>query len=204
MTDYLGKIHGHYVSGRAWSTGLHITSSETPSAMLTTWTAAVTDFWTNGSHGIQTLYHTDTILDSVEVLTLDGTLKQTARQGPSLLSLAGTSSDTAGADIDSVVVSLRTAHIGKGEIGHMKLPSVVEGAITNGELAPTPQARIGAAATALLAAINADGSTVFLANRQVTISKPTLYTKSIVTSAKACNIIGTVRKRVSKAVRTYA
>jgi hypothetical protein len=204
MSDYKLIMHGHYVSGRPWSTGLYLTSSATPSAMLTSWATAVTDFWTNGSHGIQTLYHTDTILDNVEVITLTGDMKYRTRTGPTSLALAGTSSDTGGADIVSVVLSLRTSNLGAGERGRMKLPSPVEGAITNGELASTPQARFGTAGEALRTALTADGSTWFLFNRQETISKPTPFTKSIVVKAECSNILGTVRRRVKHANRTYA
>lgn len=204
MSDYKLMMHGHYASGRPWSTGLHLTSSAVPSALLTTWSAAVTDWWTNGSHGMDTLIPTTTILDSCEVITLNGSMKYLTRTGPTALALAGTSSDTGGADIVSPVLSLRTANLGPGERGRMKLPSIVEGAISNGEVASTPQARMGTAGQALWAALTSDGSTWFLYNRQVTIEKPTAFTKSIVLTVKCSNVLGTVRRRVKHANRTYA
>lgn len=204
MTDYKILIKGHYVSGRPWSTHLKLTSTHAPDAVLTTAGTAVSDWWTNGTYGMDTLMPTGTILDSVEVLTLNGVGHATNRVGPTVLSLPGTSIDTGLPDVDSPTVSLRTANIGPGEIGHMKLPAPVEGTVSNGELQPTPQGRMGSAARALLAALTADGSTVFIWNPQETIHKPTPFTKSIVVTAKASNIVGTVHKRVSKAVRTYA
>lgn len=203
MTDYLCRFQGHYVSGRPWSSGFHLSSTNTPSVQLTKLVTNVTDLWTNGSHGIETLYHTDTILDYAEVITLNSQLRYQTRTGPTSLALPGTSSDTPGADIVSVVISLRTADVGPGQIGKMKLPSPVEGAVTNGELASTPQTRFGTAAEAFRTAMTSDGSVWFIYNRQETISKPTPLTRSTVTKAECSNILGTVRRRVKHANRTY-
>jgi hypothetical protein len=204
MSDYLCRLIGHYGSGRPWSTRFYLSSTAPPSSVLTSLATNAGDYWSNGSHGLNTLYHTTTIFDSVEVILLNGSLKYQQRNGPTSLALAGTSSDTAGPDIDSVVVSLRTANVGPGEIGKMKLPSPVEGTIVNGEFDATPQTRVGVASRAFITAMTGGGATWFIFNREATISKPTPLTRSTIITAECSNIIGTVRRRVKHANRTYA
>lgn len=204
MSDYLCRLIGHYGSGRPWTTAFHLSASDPPSTVLTNLATNVTSLWTDGTHGLETLYKTTTILDSVEVILLNANLGYQQRFGPTVLSLAGTSTDNPGADIDSVVVSLRTANVGPGEIGKMKLPSVVEGAIVNGELDATPQARIGNAMRAFRTAMTSGGQVWFIFNKEVTISKPVIRTRSTIINAEVSNIVGTVRKRVKHANRTYA
>lgn len=200
MADYFARIRGHYASGRTWSTGLHITSTDTAAALLTIWAAQVTSFWTDGTHGLNTVYSTGTEIDSVDVATLNGTMRTVARTTPTTLSLPGTSADTALPDLNSAVVTLRATAIGPGTIGHMKLPAPVEGTVVGGEFQPTFYDRVGVAARALLSGVSADGSQVFIFNREATISKPLAYTKTVMVTAQGSSKVGRESSRV-KGVR---
>lgn len=197
MTSYLARIHGHYASGRDWGTSLHVSSSDTPAVLLTNWAAAVSDWWTNGSHGVNTFYPTSTILDSVDVVTLDdATGNQIARTVPQVLTLAGASSDTGLPDRNSVHISLRGTVIGPGTLGGMRLPAPVEGTVTNGEYTNALVTRMGTAARALLSAVGSDGSVVFIWNRQPTLHKPVAFTKTTMTTAECSSKVATVSARV--------
>lgn len=196
MTDYLARIHGHYASGARWGTSLHVSSSDTASILLTAWAAAVSDFWTNGSHGVNTFYPTGTILDSVDVVTLDdATGNQIARTTPTVLSLPGTSADTGLPDRNSVHVSLRGTAIGPGTLGGMRLPAPVEGTVTSGEFTSSLTTRVGTAARALLSAVGSDGSVVYIWNRQPTLHKPTPLSKTTMTTAECSSKVCVVSAR---------
>lgn len=204
MADYFARIKGHYPSGRGWGTGLHVRTTDTPAALLSIWIAAVTSWWTDGTHGLNTLYPAGTILDYVDVATLDGSMKTIARTAPTTLSLPGTSSDNGLPDKNSIAVALRSTSIGPGQIGHMKLPAPVEGIVANGEYQPTPMSRVGVASRALLSAVGADGSQVFFFNRQPTLHKPTPFTVSIAVTAQASSKVASETSRVKSLKATFS
>lgn len=200
MADYYARIKGHMPSGRGWGTGLHITSTDTASDLLTIWAAQVTSWWTDGTHGLNTLYATGTVIDTVDVATFNGVGQVIARTAPTTLTLAGTSADTALPDRDSAVVTLRGTGIGPGTIGHMKLPPPVEGVVVNGEFTSTFYDRVGVASRALVSGVSADGSQVFIWNREATLHKPTAFTKTIMVTAQGSSKVGMQTSRV-KGVR---
>lgn len=196
MADYFARIKGHYASGRTWSTGLHITSTDTAATILSNWIAQVTSFWTDGTHGLDTVYATGTVIDTVDVATLNGTMQTVARTAPTTLSLAGTSVDTALPDRNSAVVTLRASGVGPGTIGHMKLPAPVEGTVSGGEFQSTFYDRVGVAARALLSGMTADGSQVFIFNKEATLHKPLAFTKTIMVTAQGSSKVGSQESRV--------
>lgn len=197
MTTYLARMRGHYPSGRPWGSGLHLNSPDSPSVLLSAWVSAVTDFWTNGSHGVNTFYNTGVILDSVDVVTLDpATGHQIAKTPPTVLSLAGTSADTQMPDRDAIHVSLTGASIGPGTRGGMFLPAPVEGTQNAGEFSNPLITRVGVAARALLSAIAADGTVAYVWNREPTIHKPTPFTQTVVTTAECSSKVASKESRV--------
>lgn len=204
MTDHLLRMRGHYPSGRRWGTAIKIDSAHVAGDVLTVWAAAVTDFWTNGSHGINTFYQTTVILDQVDVVTLDGgTHRQVAKTAPTVLSLPGTSADVQGPDRNAVHVSFRGNDIGPGTIGGMFLPCPVEGTVVDGEYDNALITRVGTAARSLLAAITADGSTAFQANREPTINKPVVWTKTVLLTAECSSKVAIKSSRVKGVQPTF-
>lgn len=205
MGTYLARMTGHYASGRKWGSSLHVSSSDTAATLLTAWAAAVSSWWTDGTHGVDTFYPTGTILDSVDVVTLDdATGHQIARTNPQILTLAGTSVDTGLPDRNSVHINLTGPVIGPGNRGGMRLPAPVEGTVVNGEYDNALITRMGIAARALLASVSADGSTVFVWNTSPTIHKPTPFTKTFLNFAECSSKVAIVTARVKGVKASFA
>lgn len=204
MTDYKVKVHGSLAGGRPYSWAWNVTSSQTPSALETTMAAALTDYWSNGTYGVNTLYNSTTTLDGFDIITLDGTYKETAKQSHSL-SLAGTSSDAPLADDSTLVVQKRSTGLRRNQRGYTHFPALVEGTLSGGLYQTTPRNRYGTAVTALLAAIAADGSTVFVhVGATPTHGGVPAYTKTVITSMHASSKPGSQRARTRKLVGTYS
>lgn len=204
MTDYKVKVHGALAGGRAYSWAWFITSSQTPSALETTMAAALTDYWSNGTYGVNTLYNSSTTLDTFDVITLDGTFRETAKQSHSL-SLAGTSSDAPLADDSTLVVQKRSTGLRRNQRGYTHFPALVEGTLASGLYQTTPRNRYGTAVTALLAAIAADGSTMFVhTGAHETVGGVPSYTKTVISSVHASSKPGSQRARTRKLIGTYS
>lgn len=203
MADYYARVRGHYASGRKWGFGWHINSSKTADAMQTAWVTAVTNWWTNGTYGMQTLYPTGTVLDSVDITTLTAGLTALVRTAPAILTLAGTSADNGLPDRNSMVMSLRGATLGRGDRGRSFLPAPTEGTVANGEYQSTSYDRAGIAARALLFAITSGGDVVFVFNRLETIQKPTPLTRTTIITAEVSSKVASQERRVKQAAPVY-
>ena len=204
MTDYKVKVHGSLAGGRAYSWSWFVTSSQPPSALETTMAAALTDYWSNGTYGVNTLYNASTTLDSFDIITLDGTFRETAKQSHSL-SLVGTSSDAPLADNSTTVMQKRSTGLRRNQRGYTHFPPLVEGTLASGLYQNTPRDRYGTAVTALLAAIAADGSTMFVhTGKDATKGGVPPYTKTVITSCHVSNKPGTQRARTRKQLGSYS
>lgn len=204
MTDALVRIKGHYQSGRTWGFGLHVSTSDSAATIQANMVSWITSFWTDGTHGVQTLFPTTTVLDSLDVTALNSVLRFQSRAPGSTLTLAGTDSTAGMADEVSAVISWRTANVGKGQTGRTKLPAPATDQISSGELASTASLRIGTAARALLALMNAAGTTLFFFNPYPTISSPVALTRRTITTGEGSNKLGTVRTRTKPVRATYS
>jgi hypothetical protein len=205
VTDYYAKVIGQYATGRRWTTGLHITSNQTRDALATTWRNAILNMWTDPAHGIQTLYPVATSVESVEVVQLDGKLL-----GVSKTDLATVVPGTSTADTlpwqEATLISLRGTSIKKYGRGRMYLPALAEDQVNGNILIPAAQTRIKTAILAVFSAINADGSTVFTAPRNV--KKPPkdgtpLYTKFVLTTPLVADKPARQSRRVDKVTSNY-
>lgn len=200
MTDYFVQVDGHFENGEAWTWGLHVTSNQTESALTTTMVAALTDFWNNATYGLNTQYVPTTVMDQVSVSTLDGTMKQRSRT-TGTLALAGTaSSENALPNATSMVIHKESPGLGRWQHGFNRLPAPVEGIVVNGVYSSTSVTRFGNAFRALKAAINADGSTIFVHTGKNGAEKGLIppYTKTVITAVQASNKPGSVRARTRK------
>lgn len=205
MTDYLVQMHGAYADGMVWSSGLHVTSNQSPDALNTTWSNAVQDFWTSATHGVEIFYPVGTTLDTTTVATLNATMHQIAKKRVPH-TLAGTAAGDSLPYQEAILVSLRGDSIQKTGRGRIFLPALEETFVNNNIVTPTTTARIKAAMSAVFAAINADGSTVFVTPTNV--KKPPkngvpLYTKTVVTTPLVSNKPARQSRRVSKVAPVY-
>jgi hypothetical protein len=197
MTDYYARVHGHFENLDPWSTGLHITSNQTRTSLLTTFSNAWIAAWTNGTYGLETLYHTDVVMDGWDVYELDARLKGLFKA--SLLSAQpGTSSDTPPANEQTTLVEWSAPLINKRGRGFSRLPGLVEGVLVNGSYTSTAGTRVKTAMQSIQTAIQADGSTIFVAPTNVKVPPKDgtpLYTKTVLTALRVSLKPGSATRR---------
>jgi hypothetical protein len=203
MTDYFCQLNGQFAGGRAWSTGIHVTSNQSLAALSTTWNGACSAAWTDGSHGLQAIYHTTTVTTSTAVAVLNGLQREVQKQ-VTPLSLAGTSTDTSLPWEVALLVSLRSAYVGKHNRGRLYLPAFVEGVVVDNVIAGSTCTRVRDAIAALFGAIRADGSTIYVFNRKPLKDGITpAFTKTVITSQLTSNKPARQSRRTRSQVPAY-
>lgn len=205
MTDYRMKVHGHLTSGSAYSWSWGITSNQTPSALVTTMSAALSDMWSNATYGVGAHYVPAVTLDDFDIITLDGTFRETFKQSHTL-TLVGTSGDLASSDKDTMVMRKVSTGLAKWQRGFTHLPAPVDADRSGGLYTNPVRDRFTTAMRAVLAAINADGSTLYVhtgAADPLHPSRPA-YTKTVITDVTCSNKPGTQRTRMDKVVGVYS
>jgi hypothetical protein len=205
VTDYMVKMIGQYAGGIPWTTGVHVTSAQSESALATTWRNAVLNFWLDPAHGVQTLYPTGTVLTETSVATLNATMHEVTKT-TTPTAAAGTSTADTLPFQEAVCISLRGNSVQKTGRGRMFLPALAEDQVNNDVVIGAATARISTAIKAVFAAINADGSTFFVT--PVNVKKPPkngvpLYTKTVVTSPLVSNKPARQSRRVRKVAASY-
>lgn len=213
MTLYRCTIKGVFASGMPWSVRQHFSSSATMATVESDWSAAVQDLYTNGTHGIQTIYPTTTIaeltqtyqLAVVPVTTPTGVVNKVlaVAVAQNTQSLPGTSANDGLPDQDALVVSLRTAGVGPNHRGRTRLPAPDETIVVGDVLGSTQATRVSTAMTALRAAMAAAGHTQVLFNDKVTARDPVVATTKPVTLCETDRVVRTVRKRIRKKAAQY-
>lgn len=208
MTIYRCVAAGIYDSGRRWSFRQWFTSSAVLSSVQSDWAAQVAALWTDGTHGLQTLYPTTTVLDLASTyqmaLTLGPPIKLVATAiNQTTMSHAGTSVNDGLPDQDSVLVSLRTAGVGPNFRGRTYLPAVEETIVAGDVLGNTQATRVTTAMTALRSGMAAAGHTHVLLNDKPTVRDPIIATTKPVTSCKTDQVQRSQRRRVRKFAAIY-
>jgi hypothetical protein len=204
MTDYKMKVLGRLESNEPYSWAWNITSNQTPSALVTTMAAALTDMWSNGTYGVGSQYAPLIRLDSFEIITLDGTFREVAKLDHTL-SLSGTSGDNPLSDKSTMVMKKVSTGLRRNQRGFTHLPAPVEGTLTGGKYTPTVRNRFTTAMRAVLAAINADGSTLFVhTGAHTTVGGVAPYTKTVISDVTCSDKPGTQRNRMNKVVGVYS
>ena len=203
MTDYYAQVFGHFNNARKWSTGRHITSNQSPAALLTTWSNAWTTAWNDATNGFKLNYPTGLAITNVQIATLDGTMKQTAKVGAPL-ALAGTSAGFPLPTSLAVVLAWSSStQIGRTKRGHMAMPAPAENAVLNDTLTGTAQGQFSAAINLVKSAINADGSTFFVYPKFVTSTGIPAFTKTVTDVVKARDKMGSMDERMETEGATY-
>lgn len=203
--DYYARIQGTFATGIPWSTGVHITSTQSESALATTWANAISNMWTDPAHGVESLYPTATEVTSTSVATLNGTMHEVSKT-VTPAALPGTSAADTLPYQEAVCISLRSNDIRKTGRGRMYLPALAEDQVNADILILTAQTRISTAIKAVWANINADGSTFFVTPTNA--KKPPkngvpLYTKSVVTTPRVSNKPARQSRRTRKVAASY-
>lgn len=200
--DYKLEISGTYGTGRRWSSGVHVSSTNDLASTLITWALQVNSFWTNGSHGVQTLYATTTSLTQISAIQLGPTMHEVQRVD-SAVALPGTAVTDEGANQLAILVSLRNVFSGARNRGRMYLPSPAEGAVAEGILGSTEATRVSTSIIALFDGMRTAGYTFFVFNTKASSVDPVPFTKKTITSEKVDKVLRTQRRRVRKELAIY-
>lgn len=202
MTDYKLEISGLFGTGRDWSTGVKASSTNDLATTLIDWALQVNSFWTNGSHGVQTLYATTTVLTEIKAIQLDAT-GHVVQEVASPVTLAGTASGQEGANQLAILVSLRNLFAGERNRGRMYLPSPAEDTVDEGVLGNTEGTRVSTAIDALFSGMRTAGYTFFVWNTETSPRDPVLFTKKTLTIEKVDRVLRTQRRRIRKELAIY-
>lgn len=208
MALYRCVAYGTFTSGRVWSFRQNFSSAAALATVQSDWAAQVASLWTDGTHGLQTLYPTTTVLTLARTyslfLTLGPPIKvKASAAAQTTMSHAGTSANDGLPDQDAVVVSLRTAGVGVNNRGRTFLPALDETIVTGDVLGSTPATRVTAAMTALRTGMAAAGHVQVIFNDQPTVLDPVTATTKPVTLCETDRVIRTQRRRISKSAAQY-
>lgn len=213
MTLYRCVAYGVYASGQKFSWRQNFSSSAALATIQTDWAAAVTSLYTDGTHGIQTLYPTTTVCNLTR--TYQVAIVSRTRGGvtedvfvavgadETVVALPGTSSNDGLPDQDALLVSLRSAGVGPNHRGRTFLPAVDETLVVGDELDATPAGRVTTAMTALRTAMAGGGHTQELWNDTSTIRDPIVGTLKPVIECKTDRVQRTQRRRIRKKAAVY-
>lgn len=202
MADYVAFVRGTLPNGRPWSTERKITSTQSPSALLTTWQNAWTSAWNLAVTGLKTVYDVNTIITEFEVGTLDANMRKVAKVTASV-SLPGTDANDPISGNNDIVILWTSTVTQKYGRGFMKLPPPTEAMVNGLVIAATPGANIKAAIQSVQTAVQADGSTFFVAPRYLTESGQPAFAKTVLTAFKVREQLGDMRTREAKVAKTY-
>ena len=205
---YTCTAHGVYTSGRTWSFRQHFVSSALLATVEFDWTTAAQAAWTDGTHGLQTLYPTTTVFNTTRtysMVIIAGTPGKIVATGAAEdgFTHAGTSANDGLPDQNAVLVSLRTATTGPNGRGRTYLPAVDETIVVGDVIGNTPATRVTTAMTALRTAMAAAGHIHVVWNDESTLRDPAIGTTKPVTSCKTDRVVRTQRRRVRKETAVY-
>lgn len=162
MPNYKLEVHGHFSAAVTWSTGVKVNSPQDLATILATWKSAWETTWSDGTHGLNILYPTTTGVDQYRAYLLDSNFRSTQVATDTSTKVGTGTADSLPWET-AIVVSLRSAATGAKGRGRMKMPAIVETSVNANVLDHGDGARIKDALNAVKAAIQADGSTMFVA-----------------------------------------
>lgn len=202
MADYVAFVRGTLPNGRPWSIGRKITSTQSPSALLTTWQNAWTSAWNLAVTGLKVVYDANTKITQFEVGTLDAQMRKVAKTVANV-SLVGTDGGDPISANNSVVIYWTSAVTQKYGHGFNSLPPVTENFVNGLVISATGGANIKAAIASVQTAVNADGSTFFVAPRFLTESGQPAFVKTVLTAFEVRQQLGDRSEREEKVSKTY-
>lgn len=200
--NYVAFVRGTLPNGRPWSTSRRITSVQDRATMLGTWQTAWTSAWNLAVTGLNVLYEANTKITGFEVGLLDGSMRKVAKS-TAAVSLAGTDAGDPLPATNSVVVYWKSQVTQKYGHGFNKLPPPTENFSNGLTLTATAGADFKAAILSVQNAVQADGSTFFVAPRFLTESGQPAFAPTVLTSYEVREQLGDLRLRENKVAKTY-
>lgn len=198
MTIYRCKASGVFAGGSTWSFRQHFDSSAVIATIQADWFSQINSFWTNGTHGVETLYPTGTILDLTSTSALAGVPFREGAHQSATAALAGTSADDGLPEQNVILVSLRGADVGKKNRGRIHLPAPVETAAVGSELTNILGTRVSTAIGALYDGMRLAGHTPVVYNTKVSkvpTVDPVAQTTKVIVTEEVDRILRTQRRR---------
>lgn len=202
MADYVAFVRGTLPNGRPWSTERKITSVQSPSALLTTWQNAWTSAWNLAVTGLNVIYDANTKVTQFEVGTLDGSMRKVAKDVANV-NLVGTDAGDPLPAGNAVVVLWTSPVTQRYGRGFQFLPPPTE-TFSNGlTITAAGGADLKAAIQSVQTAVQADGSTFFVAPRYLTESGQPAFTRTVLTAFAVREQLGDRSEREEKVGKTY-
>jgi hypothetical protein len=200
---------GVFASGRAWSFRQYFVSTAILATVQGDWLAQTVSAWTDGTHGLQTLYPTTTVYNRARTyqtaLTLGPPIKVISTAiAENAFTHAGTSVADGLPDQDAVLVSLRSAGVGPNHRGRNSLPAVAEDIVVGDILGAVQATRVSTAMSALRIGMAAAGHVHVLVNLEASPRDPIVATTKPVVLCETDRVTRTQRRRVSKLPAQYA
>lgn len=209
MTLFRCSMSGLQPSGRPWSLDLGVVSASSVSTVEGVWATSVTSMWTDGTHGLQTLYPAGTTITlartyQLHVVTIGAVDKLRVNAvAQDTLALAGTSANAALPEQNAVLVPLRTATPGREGRGRVHLPAPDETLVTAGELGNTPATRVSTAMEALRAAMAGAGHVPSLITAVKPLTGTPVGTTKPIVLVECDRVIRTMRIRNKSRAAVY-
>lgn len=209
MTLFRCTASGLQPSGRPWSIRLHFSSTSSVASVNTSWTAAVSDLWTNGTYGADLLFPpattvTEAKTEELTVVTIGAVDKlRSVAQTFSVLALAGTSPSPGLPDQNVVLVSLRTATPGREGRGRIHLPGPREDLVTAGLFSSTYATRVSTACAAVRTAMAAAGHVQAVVTYAKTKAGTPVGSFRVVNLEETDEVVRTLRGRVKSRKAIY-
>ena len=201
-TNYVAFVRGSLPNGRPWSTERKITSVQSISDLLTTWQNAWTSAWNLAVTGLATVYDANTKITEFEIGRLDGNMRKVEKD-TAAVNLVGSDANNPISANNSIVILWTSAVTQKYGRGFMRLPPPCEDMVDGLEIGATPGANIKAAIGSVRTAVQADGSTFFVAPRYTTESGQPAFTVTVLTAFEVRKQLGDIRMREAKVPKTY-
>ena len=202
MADYYCQVDGVFANGRSWTFGVHVTSAQNISTLLTTWNSAWTAAWNSGANALKQFYPVGTEVAQTTVALLDATFHETQKQAQPN-SIPGTATGDTLPIQEAVVVSERSLNIQKHGRGRFYLPALEETFVNNNVVDPTALGKISAAVNSVKTAIQADGSSIFVVSKKPHKDGTGQYVKTPIIQWKVSNKPARQSKRNNKSTPVY-
>ena len=209
MALYRCTVSGSQASGRVWSFRLHYSSASPLATVQADFLAQGNAWWTDGTHGVETLFPATTTLDlvkteSLQVVTIGGVDKIRASGiAFNTAGLVGTGVGDSLPDQNTVLVSLRTPVPGREGRGRFHLPAPIEGIVASGETDATPITRVTTACTALRTGMAGLGHSQVILSYVKSKTGVPVGSFTVVTKEETDRVVRTLRGRVRTRPAVY-
>lgn len=202
MTIYLARARGLYNSAERFSFGYLLNSTAAESAVASTFTSAITTFWTTATNGYANYAFTDVALVDTVVYTMNPSLRALSKT-VTANAHAGTAATASLPYGTSVTVGMLGAADTKSDRGRMKLPTPIQTTIAGGLWTSAFTASLKLVLDPFFTTMRGlAGYSAIKINRKPNLQGDAAFTQHIVTSYSVSNKPGVNRQRTKKQLPT--